>query len=92
MMAKLGILVEKKVGSPSRGVPTCSVDAAKSNSREHVSPLARSVSKEPTSKAVESTDASDLSIVASPETPSGSQKASSDHEKLEHVCHMGGIL
>lgn len=92
VMAKLGIPVEREVGTPSRGGHTCSIDAVKSNSRSHVSPLARSASKEPTIKAVESGGASDLSIVASPETPSGSHKTSSGHEELEHVCNMGGFL
>jgi hypothetical protein len=72
MMAKLEISVEKKVGTPSRGGPTCSIDAAKSNSRGPVSPLTRSALKEPTSKAVQSTCVGDLPIMASPETPSGS--------------------
>jgi hypothetical protein len=92
MMAKPGIPVKKEVGTPPRGGPTCSVDAANSNSRGPVSSLARSPSKEPTSKAVESTGAGDLAIVASPETPSGSHKTSSGHEELEHGCNLGEIL
>lgn len=92
MMAKMGIPVEKEVGSPSRLVPTCSVDVAKSNSRGHVSPLARSASKEPASNAVESIGAGDLPIVARAVTPSGSQAASSGHEELEPVCYLGPVL
>ena len=84
--------MEKEVGSPSRLVPTCNVDVTKSNSCGHVSPLARSTSKEPANKAVESIGAVDLPIVARPETPSGSQKASSGHEELEEVCHLGLVL
>ena len=86
-MAKLGILVEREIGAPSRGVHPCSVDAEKYNSCKSVSPLARSASNEPTTGG-----ASDLPIVVSPEVPSGSQKASSGHEELKHVCHLGGLL
>ena len=92
MMAKLGILVEKKVGTPLPGGPTCSVDATKSNSRGHVSPPALSASIEPTNKAVESIGAGDLPILASPETPSRSQKAFSGHEELAQVCNLGTYL
>ena len=92
VMAKLGISVEREVGTPSREGHPCSVDAGKSNSRRSVSPLARSASKEPTSKVVEFGGAGDLPIVASPEIPSGSQKACSGHEELEHVCNLGGFL
>lgn len=91
-MAKLGIPVEKEVGTPSRTLNPCSVDAVKSNSRRSLSPFARSASKEPTSKAVETGGACNLPIVVSPEMPSGSQKVSSGHDELEHVCHLGGLL
>ena len=60
--------------------------------RSHIFHVARLASKEPTNKAVEPGGAGDLSIVASPETPSGSQKVSSGHEELEHVCNLGGFL
>ena len=53
---------------------TCSVHAAKSNYRGHVSPLARSASKKPTSKAVESAGAGDLPIVASRKSPPDPRK------------------
>ena len=90
MMAKLGIPVEKEVGTP--GGPTCSIDATRFNSRGPVSPFARSASKEPTSKAVESTGVGDLPIVANLETPSGSLKVFSGHVELAQVCNLGGIL
>lgn len=92
MMAKLGIPVEAEVGTPLPGGPTGSVDATKSNSRGPVSPSARSASKEPTDKAVEHPAAGEPPIVASPETPSGSQKASSGHEEFAQVCNLGTHL
>ena len=92
VMAKRGIPVEREVGTPPHGGHPWSVDAGKSNSRRSVSLLARSASKEPTSKVVESGGAGDLPIVASPEISSRSQKASSGHEELEHVCNLGGFL
>ena len=92
VMAKLGIPVEREVGTPSCGGHPCSVDVGKSNSRKSVSLLARSASKEPTSKVVESSGVGDLPIVVSPEIPSRSQKASSGHEELEHVCNLDGFL
>ena len=92
VMAKLGIPVKSEVGTPSRGVHPCSVDAGKSNYRRIVSPLARSASKKPTSKVVKTGDAGDLPIVVSPEIPSGPPKTSLGHEKLEHVCHLDGFL
>lgn len=73
-MAKLGIPVKKEVGTPSRTLNPCNVDAEKYNSRRSVSPLARSVSKEPTSKAVETGGACNLPIVMSPEIAFGSRK------------------
>lgn len=92
VMAKLGIPVERKVGTPTHGVHPCSVDAIKSNSRRSVSPLARSASKDPASKIVETGGVGDLSIVVSPEIPSASQKAYLKHKELEHVCHLDGFL
>lgn len=89
VMAKL---VEREEGTPSHGGYTCSVDAAKSNSRGHVCPFSRLASKEPTNKVVNSAGAGDLPIMASTEFPSGSQKASSGHEELAHVCNLDGIL
>ena len=92
VMAKLGIPVKSEVGTPSRGVHPCNVDAGKSNSRRIVSPFARSASKKPTSKVVKTGDACDLPIVVSPEIPSGPPKTSLGHEELEHVCHLDGFL
>ena len=72
VMAKLGIPVKREVGTLLRRGHTCSVDTVKSYSRSPIFPLARSASKKPTSKVIESSGAGDLPIVASPETPSES--------------------